>query len=354
MTRIQLSEEQATALAAMRSHISGKSRRPFVLNGLAGTGKTTVLSAFAKEEPGAILCTLTGKAASILRRKTMLPACTIHSAFYQLVGETEKKGRKQPVFERSHTDMELDDHVVLIDECSMISHEIASDILSTGAKIIACGDPGQLQPVAGKRYFDWSDFTLQTIHRQALESPIIRQAHAVRAGGDYREDGNDFRVRRREATDQDVIDADAIICHTNRTKDAANAYARQVRRIVSSAPQAGEPVVCLRNVAEFGIFNGGIYNLEREFLPGDTEIHLNVDDELVTIPQVKFAGIKNQLADEQVRTHFDFGYAMTCHKAQGSEWRNVLLMDEQPRNDTRIEWVYTAITRAADRITIVR
>lgn len=352
---VDLSEEQTKALTAMRDHVSGKSRKPFVLNGLAGTGKTTVLSAFAKEFPNSILSTLTGKAASILRRKTMLPACTIHSAFYQLTGESVVRGKAQPVFKRFHVEDELSGRIVLIDECSMISHEIASDILSTGAKIIACGDPGQLQPVSGKRYFDWSDFTLSTIHRQALESPIIRQAHAVRSGGEYREDGQNFRVLNREATDQAVLDADAILCFRNKTKDAANRYAREVRKILSSAPQVGEPIVCLKNASDFGIFNGGIYNLERPFLQGDTEIHLNVDDEMVSVPQVRFAGLENRLKDpDQVLTHFDFGYAMTVHKAQGSEWRNVLLLDEYPRNETRTEWVYTGITRAADRITIVR
>ena len=356
MSTLTLSSQQSIAEAAIRAYIKGSSSDPFVMNGLAGTGKTTVLAKIARENPQAILCTLTGKAASILRRKTQLSACTVHTAFYRLEEvKRDARGRKNLTFKAAREEGSLDNGLVLIDECSMINHEIAADILRTGAKVIACGDPGQLPPVSGSRFFDRAHVMLTEIHRQALESPIIRQAHNVRQGKNYEADGTAFRIVAREAQDADVIGADAVLCFTNRTRQAANQYARRVRGFWQTTPQVGEPVVCLKNAADFGIFNGAIYNLEAPFREGDTDIHLNVDGELATIPQVRFAGVKSGLGDgEEELTSFDFGYAMTVHKAQGSEWPNVLLMDEYNRAEYRKEWLYTAITRAAERITVVR
>ncbi len=356
MPILTLSDQQAKAEADIRAYIAGSSCEPFVMNGLAGTGKTTVLSRIAREFPQAILCTLTGKAASILRRKTQLPACTIHTAFYRLEEVAQdSRGRKNLKFKAAREDNSLENGLVLIDECSMINHELAADILRTGAKVIACGDPGQLPPVSGMRFFSKAHVTLTEIHRQALESPIIRQAHNVRQGKNYEADGEAFKVVAREAQDADVIASDAILCFTNRTRQAANQYARRVRGFWQPTPQVGEPVVCLKNAPDFGIFNGAIYNLEAPFLEGDKEIHLNVDGELSTVPSVRFAGVKSGLkeCDEEL-TSFDFGYAMTVHKAQGSEWNTVLLMDEYNRSEHRKEWLYTGITRAADRIIVVR
>jgi exodeoxyribonuclease-5 len=356
MSTLTLSDQQAKAAAQVREAINGSCRDPFVLDGLAGTGKTTVLSRIAREYPQAILCTLTGKAASILRRKTQLPACTVHTAFYRLEEVArDKRGRRDLTFKAARDDGSLDSGMVLIDECSMISHEIAADILRTGAKVIACGDPGQLPPVSGKPFFDKANVSLTDIHRQALESPIIRQAHAVRAGRCYEPDGEAFRVVAREAQDADVIAADVILCFTNRTRLAANNYARRVRGFWQPTPQIGEPVVCLKNAADYGLFNGAVYSLEAPFREGDSEIHLNIDGVLSSIPLVRFAGVKSGLKEGvEETTSFDFGYAMTVHKAQGSEWPAVLLMDEYNRAEHRKEWLYTAITRAAERIVVVR
>lgn len=351
-----LSDEQSAAEAKILAFIKDPDKPSFVLNGLAGTGKTTLLSKIAREHPFAVLCTLTGKAASILRRKTGLPACTIHSAFYKLIHEgVDSRGRRDLTFKPSMEDDHLYGQIVLLDECSMINHELARDILNTGAHIIACGDPGQLPPVSGTRFFNRADVTLKEIHRQALESPIIRQAHAVREGGHYKADGEAFRVLPKVAQDDDFLAADVVLCFTNNTKTAANNHARRVRGFWQPTPQVGEPVVCLRNAADFGIFNGATYVLEAPFLEGDTDIHINVDGELITVPNVRFTGVRSGLKpDQDAITSFDFGYAMTVHKAQGSEWPNVLLLDEYSRPEHRKEWLYTAITRAADRITVVR
>ncbi len=355
MRTLTLTDEQAKAASAIETFIADKRADYFVLHGLAGTGKTTVLSHVAREHPHAKLCTLTGKAASVLRRKTDLPAGTIHSTFYQLERkERDAKGRVHLNWRERHKESDLHGELLLLDECSMIDDRMAQDILRTGTKIVACGDPGQLPPVKGAQFFHTPDFTLREIHRQALDSPIIRQAHAVRRGGAYEPDGDAFRIVR-QAEDDDVRQTGAILCWTNRTKDAANAYARRLHGFWQPFPQVGEPVMCLKNVAEFGVFNGAVYTLLAPFIEGDHRITLDVDGTETAIPNVIFKGVGSSLPDtDEPVTSFDFGYAMTVHKAQGSEWPSVILMDEYRREECRREWLYTGITRAADRILIVR
>lgn len=355
MGEVALSEEQRQAVGAIEAFIAKPRASTFTLHGLAGTGKTTVLSHIARAHPNAILCTLTGKAASILRRKAQLPAETIHSAFYRLREKTrDKKGKMVMTWDRQHDTGDLANGLVLLDECSMVPESIAADILSTGAKIVACGDPGQLPPVKGAQYFSAPDFTLRTIHRQALESPIVRQAHRVREGNRYEADGEAFRVvAPRGIAAEEVLAADAILCWTNRTRQTVNQRAREMRGInLFPMPQRSEPVICLKNVRDLGIFNGAVYALTRPFIEGDTEIWLDVDGAEVRVPNSAFAGFKF-CGQGEPTGYFDFGYAMTVHKAQGSEWSKVILIDEYRRPEQRTEWLYTAITRAADAITVI-
>lgn len=354
MLTITLSDEQEAAAHAIFEYLGAPEPGQFNLAGYAGSGKTTVLGEVASDIPHSILCTLTGKAASVLRRKTGLPATTIHAAFYQLVeAGTDKRGKSVLRFARAHDIGQLADKIVLIDECSMISEEMARDIISTGAKIIACGDPGQLPPVQGARFFNIPNVTLQTIHRQAMESPILRQAHRVRQGEHYREDGEDFQVLNRGLTDEEILAADVILCHTNDTRYAANLTARKVRGYWQPHPMPGEPVMCLKNAPQFGIFNGAVYTLERPFIDGDISIQLDVDGTSTVIPFVRFEGVRNSVPQQiEPLTSFDFGYAMTVHKAQGSEWDSVILIDEYYRRDHRKEWAYTGITRASKKIII--
>lgn len=355
---VQLSEEQKAALQSLVNFYKTSHSPYFVMHGLAGSGKTTVLAHMARLFPEAMLCTFTGKAASILRLKTGLDAMTIHSAFYRLKEEkVTKQGKRELVFAEAHYEDELSGALLLLDECSMINESMARDLIRTGAKIIACGDPGQLPPVEGKQFFNTPNLALKTIHRQALESPIIRQAHAVRQGQAYVGDSDDFRVAKHgELTATEKLDADIILCWTNATKRAINRHIRELRGYsMMPHPQAGEPVLCLRNAPDYGIFNGAIYTLREPFMEGDTAIVIDVEGQRVKVHDVNFEGMKSGLKPGQKAvTWFDFGYALTVHKAQGSEWSNVILIDEYRRREERKEWLYTGITRAADKITIIR
>jgi exodeoxyribonuclease V len=284
-----------------------------------------------------------------------LPAQTIHSFFYKLVEVTkDKAGRQDLRFDRSHHRDELAGKLALIDEVSMLNAELANDLLRTGAKIIATGDPGQLPPVIGQAYFLHPDYTLTEIHRQALDSAIIRQAHRVRAGKPYQSDGAAFRVAR-DGTDADLLTADTILCWTNKTRHAVNDKIRRLRGFWQPYPQVGEPLMCLKNANELGIFNGGIYRLLMPFEQGDRDMVIDRDGDPVCVRDVTFARTASTLPEHiEATTSFDFGYTLTVHKSQGSEWNYVILIDEYRKSEDREKWLYTAITRAAERILVVK
>lgn len=354
MGNVTLTSEQAQVVEDALSAI--KCQQTFTMHGLAGTGKTTALAQIAKRAPNAMMVTLTGKAASVLRRKTGMDVQTIHAGFYRLREKKIVNGRTNMAWDRAHDDGHFEGEIVLIDECSMVSEAMARDILSTGAKIIACGDPGQLPPVSGPQFFSRADGELKTIHRQAMDSPIVRQAHRVRAGEGYSPDGDDFQViKDANVKPEHILAADVILCWTNRTRQAANAEARKVRGLaLFPQPKAGEPVICLKNAPDYGIFNGAIYTLAAPFIEGDRDIKLDVDGRPMTVCGVTFAGLRSGLSPhEDATTSFDFGYALTVHKAQGSEWPSVMLIDEYRRSEQRREWLYTGITRAAERLVVV-
>src|SRR5450631_3253354 len=316
-----LTTEQERAAEAIRHFINTDDfgKQTLVLHGLAGTGKTTVLTAIANEFTDAKLCAFTGKAASVLRAKSGLNACTVHSLFYKLLdkGTDEKTGKRILYFRRVHGENAMRGKVILLDECSMIDARTATDLIQSGAKIVAVGDPGQLPPVHGATFFSHPDITLAQIHRQALESPIIRQAHAVRDGGAYQPDTADFQVVRK-VSDEQIMEAGTILCWRNVTRHRVNAKMRSLLGYNLPYPQGGETVLCLKNAHRYGIFNGVTYELARNFEPDDENIFLMMGGVEVEVPKCVFVekgGSLDDYDDDDFVSAFDFGYCLTVHKS---------------------------------------
>jgi exodeoxyribonuclease-5 len=350
-----LTDEQQAVMADIDDFMADPHRQMFTLFGLAGTGKTTLLAHVAHQHRHDALCCPTGKAASVLRDKTGLQTGTVHSYFYKLLkAETSEDGRKLLTFVPRHARNELFRDVVLLDECSMVPHSIGAQLMHTGAKVLAVGDPGQLPPVKEPAFFTEPNALLRIIHRQALESPIIRQAIAVRHGKGYRADGPDFQVVPR-ATEALLAEVDVVLCQKNTTRSRLNQLCRRIAGRTAPWPEAGEPLLCLKNAPRYGVWNGGIYPAAAGFRPDDANISVVVDGDIITIPNVLFAGQKPRFASiEATTTEFDFGYCLTVHKAQGSEWPRVLLIDEYSAKQHRREWLYTGLTRAARSIVVIR
>jgi exodeoxyribonuclease-5 len=376
-----LSPEQRDAAREIKSFLDS-TRRVFSLQGLAGTGKSYLLASTARwldplvcaPEPDPLICAPTGRAASVLRERFGLKATTIHAAFYRLKTETRRAGdRRDLEFSPRRQAGSLAGRVLLIDESSMVTVELRDQLLATGVKIIAFGDPGQLPPVQGTPCFPQADFTLKQIHRQAAGSPIIRQAHSVRAGGNYQPDGDAFQVVKKGSHEM-LREAGVVLCWTNEKRRRLNQLARRVLLPGeipgrpsddgsfdprSEYPRAGERVVVLQNTPRLGLLNGDIEVLGRDLRPGDRSVWVFKVSESgssageVEIPLHFFAGMP-EVGGDFGGVQLDFGYVLTVHKAQGSEWPFVALIDEFPRhNPERARWIYTAITRASERVVVI-
>lgn len=352
---MELTAEQQEVFESAQNYINYGTVPFFVFHGLAGVGKTVALVELARANPGALLATITGRAANNLRVKSGLAAGTIHSALYRLRdSEYDEITKKEDLrFDRIHEAGELRNSVLLLDESSTIDETIARDILNTGAKVVACGDPGQLNPVSGPPFFNTPDRTLLTIHRQAWESPIIRQAHAVRSGKSYRPDGRGFQVCH-DVPDAVLLGADAVLCWKNATRHHLN---QRIRRLIGFGdwpPLRNETVMCLKNNPEYNVYNGVTYRLLDHYQPGGRRILIDVDGQETEIPYAVFEGIDDAFMHHDKRTtKFAYGYASTVHKFQGSEADRILLYDEYNRHEDRNRFLYTGITRAAKQIVVV-
>lgn len=346
------SDDQREALDRIDDFLRERSpeRQWFQLDGAAGTGKSYLLAHLARKRPSAPLCAFTGKAASVISRRTGLTASTVHSAIYAFEGEDDDGELR---FSEKLDEGEWRGKVAFLDEHGTVSRELARDLLNTGARIVAVGDPWQLPPVRGERFFTQPDFTLTKVHRQAWDSPIIRQAHSVKDFGTYAADGDDFRVQRHVSRD-DILAADVVLCWRNSTRRSLNRLLRAHHGYPDGTPaQPGESVMCLRNDRRLGVLNGAVYELLEEHRKGDETICVvNERGERVWCP-----GWIEDLDDapwQQEPIPFAFSNCATVHKWQGSEADSVILVDEYDRAEDRNRWLYTGITRAAKRMLVQR
>jgi exodeoxyribonuclease-5 len=337
----------------------------FRLFGYAGTGKTTLAKHIAKGVDGKVLfAAFTGKAACVMRSKGCHGASTIHSLIYKPLENNEE----QPSFELWNDAPASKAKLIIIDECSMVDAELARDLMSFRVPLLVLGDPAQLPPIQGGGFFTDAepDAMLTEVHRQARDNPIIRLSMDIRAGNALAEGQyGDTQVVRRAALDpKRVLDADQVLVGRNVTRRAYNARLRERRGFTDALPMVGDKLVCLRNNRRKGLFNGGLWVVKeapkarRQIL----RMRLKPDEDLgermikVSVRPECFTGGIEELEWPQ-RKHFDefdFGYVLTVHKAQGSQWDDVVLFDESGAfSDNRERWLYTGVTRAAKRLTVV-
>jgi exodeoxyribonuclease-5 len=155
--------------------------------------------------------------------------------------------------------------------------------------------------------------------------------------------------------------ADQILVGTNRTRRTINSGIRSERlKYRGPYPVKGDKLVCLRNDYAEGLLNGSLWRVIADPRRRQDDLLINlVDDDgggenRTVVTHAGYfdgSGVENQF---QEYLEFDYGYALTVHKAQGSEWDNVMLHDQSRYFDTdAARWLYTGITRAARQITIV-
>ncbi len=360
------SAEQAGALDAVGRWLAKGDSPVFRLFGYAGVGKTTLARHVADHASGkAAFAAFTGKAALVLRSKGCAGATTIHSLIYN--AQEDKSGA--PSFTLNAEGPASRASLIVIDECSMVDEELGRDLLSFGKPILVLGDPAQLPPVKGAGFFTEAepDVMLTEIHRQARDNPIIRLSQTIREGGDVDYGAyDDTRVIRREEVNAEmVMGADQVLVGLNKTRRAYNARLRQLSGREGLTPTLDDKLVCLRNNHEKGLLNGGLWRVAKTNGMANDFVRLALRPEedngrdplAVVVHRAFFEGREADLPYPIRREsdEFDFGYALTVHKSQGSQWDDVVLFDESRAfREHRARWLYTGVTRAAKRLTLVR
>ncbi|NET72457.1 MAG: AAA family ATPase [Sphaerospermopsis sp. SIO1G2] len=379
------------------------------VDGYAGTGKTTLANHIAANSGRTVhFAAFTGKAASVLRSKGCDNATTIHKLIYTVKDKPEThlnklrrdlantpehypdireeierciahevKRLKQPSFDKNEGSSLRKNDLVIIDERYMMNQQMGEDLTSFGCKVLLLGDPGQLPPVGGKSFLSKKtpDVLLTEIHRQARDNPIIDMATRIRSGenlpvGAY---GNSSVVAAGTKMDpEQVLGYDQLIVGKNITRKNINARVRALHSFEGVEPVKGERLVCLRNDHDLGLMNGQIWKTIADSREVDEDcVRLDVVDEFSTDTEMGLLSHRcffhgydyRQWCEEQDKSYsrfaeidsqsFDYGYALTCHKSQGSQWDNVLVFNESRSfgQDHR-KWLYTAVTRAANAVCI--
>ena len=336
----------------------------FRLFGFAGTGKSTLARHLAKDAGIVCYAAFTGKAAMVMKKKGCKGASTIHALIYSV--DDRGRFRLNPVSPLSVSDL------CIIDEVSMVGEELGTDLMRFGKKILVLGDPFQLPPVGGETGFfvnNDPDIMLTDIHRQAADNPIIRMSIDIREGRalEYGTYGESRVIRRADVQQQEVLDADQVIVGRNLTRQKYNVRLRQLKGFTDPLPMVDDKLVCLKNDRPSRLLNGQLWRVLKNVKHANGELVMSLTSEdfhskepTRVVSHKAFFGDEEEVNElefgyKRALHHFTYGYALTCHKCQGSQWDNVFLFDESAafRKDSQ-RHLYTAVTRAAERITVVR
>ena len=367
---MEWSPEQDAALKAVSKWYKNRDAQVLRLFGYAGTGKTTLARHLAEGVDGDVVFgAFTGKAAHVLRQKGCDGAATIHSLIYRpaKIEEGDEDGAAEPMFTIRRDAPASEAHLIIIDECSMVDEELGRDLLSFGVPVLVLGDPAQLPPVKGGGFFTdhEPDIMLTQVHRQAADNPIIQLSMDIRNGltpdqGRY----GDSRIISRQDIDADqILAADQVLVGRNITRSKYNSRIRSLLEFDGEIPCVGERLVCLRNNKQKGLLNGGMWSVKarngkkRGLYRFDVVPEEGGRTARVGILPEFFNGTAGNLPwpTRRKSDEFDFGYALTVHKSQGSQWDDIVLFDESfAFREHKDRWLYTAVTRAAKKITIVR
>ena len=294
-------------------------------------------------------------------------------------------GMKKPSFALNPQSDAAHTRLIVLDEVSMVGEEMARDLLSFKKPILVLGDPGQLPPIHGEGAFtrDPPDVMLTEIHRQAGESAIIRLATMARQGepiGFGCHDAHVWKMRKMDVTPEQALRGGQVICGKNATRLQLNTAMRAAAGFGGTWLPTGprEKIICLKNQNDLGLINGMFVTLDDVVDEGSLFFSAQVTDEegnRIGPPGVD--GTKGRL--RLYKGHFEdhvafdrnrhdrdwkekrylveatFGWAITGHKSQGSQWENIVVWDDGlgRTEEDRRRWLYTVITRAEQGLVIL-
>lgn len=458
-------QQKAAVDDAVRWFHSGNRKKPYVIQGYAGTGKTTLLRILLDrlrvQLSRAALCAPTNRAAKVLANKTGLYTQTVHKLIYVTLSEEinfqrerlrlwdeaksfnqlgdalivqsgqdlrseyenllaqdglafdEQEFKKfceerqdtilkfeglelpadplerQKIFETVKAqrilehktkirDLMAEDlpvrkkepeeiiekyDLILVDEASMVNELQGKDIVSFGVPTILVGDPFQLPPVKAKAY--WHDIKPQTVltrieRQKGLGAGIPLAGEKLRRGGEISRNESLTIHPRNSLGDEAWKGTNQIIVGTHKTRERLCRFVRDKLGFTTPYPQEGEKIVSVFNDKKRGIMNGEIYTVRRSQLTrSGTVTRMDIEDpygRLIANVDAWTRGFggrsQTDYLDDQYGK-FWWGYAITCHQSQGSEWKEIIVCDDWP-GDGHDRWLYTAITRASHHCHLVR
>ena len=368
-----------------------------IIAGYAGSGKSTlvkfIISALPDIDPetDVVYTSFTGKATQVLSKKGNKNTSTLHKLLFHSVPKPDGGFIRKRV-------SSIDYKVVVVDEISMVPKSLMDHLLSYSIHVIGLGDPFQLPPVdknEDNHLLDHPHIFLDEIMRQAAESEIIQLTMKIRNGEpiDYFK-GKEVQVLKRSELNTGMMQwADQILVATNATRNKMNSEMRELLGH-GTMPEDGDKVICCRNYwekeADDGsiLINGSIGTL-KDVQPKELSLpkYLNANVEKIDLISSNFIGegqedygrfgmdqklilegqksldwrteyrlAKSSKYANAVPYEFTYGYAITCHRSQGSEWNKVLVIEERFPFDKEehARWLYTACTRASEKLVLIR
>lgn len=374
-----------------------ENKKYVVISGYAGTGKSTlvrfIIEALGIPEEEICYCAFTGKAAEVLRKKGNPNSLTLHKLLY------ENYPRKDGTFYR-RPKLSLEYKVVVVDEISMAPKEMVDLLLKFPVFCIFLGDPFQLPPICkdtDNGLLEHPDVFLDEIMRQAAESEIIQLTMKIRNHQpiSYFKGKEVMVIPKSELLTGHLTWADMIICGTNNQRLTTN---KEMRKILGYEKdiEEGEKVIVKRNYWDclnfdfeplvngsvgyinnikksYAVIPNYIKNLDNYFIES---FNANFRPEVGSIypefkfdkrflieevsditPQIEYQIRRNTFLEiPDIPLRMTYGYAITCHSAQGSQWDKVLVLEEKFPYDKEehARWLYTACTRPAQKLVLVR
>lgn len=368
------------------------------ISGYAGSGKSTLVKFIVAAlgqcgiDPDKEVCyaSFTGKAAQVLLKKGNKNVLTLHKLLYQSIPKPDGTFYRKPKQDIKPF------KIVIVDEVSMAPKTLMDLLFSHNVYVICLGDPFQLPPVEKKEdnhLLDRPHIFLDEIMRQAQESEIIRLSMKIRNEEkiEYCKGEEVIVLPEKELNTGMLLWADQVICATNQNRILMN---NEIRNLLGreGMPRDGDKVICLRNYWDYCADNGdplvngtigfinnsfdNFYDIPRymgggrvgvvsaDFL-SDSDANfkqLNMDKKQILTGEkaldwkTEYKLKKNPKTAHLVPLEFTYGYAITCHKAQGSEWEKGLILEEgfPFAREEHARWLYTAVTRMSEKVVLKR
>ena len=392
---MELTEKQKQGLEiAIERYKSGE--RYTIISGYAGTGKSTLVKFIINALEGinpdqdVVYTSFTGKATQVLSKKGNKNTRTLHKLLFTSHPRPDGTYMRIPV-------PRIPYKIVVVDEISMAPKSLIAKLMNYNVYVIGLGDPFQLPPVdkdEDNHLLDNPHIFLDEIMRQAAESEIIQLTMKIRNGEPipYMK-GKEVQVLKRDELNTGMFMwADQILVGTNAMRVRIN---DEIRDLLGrgDAPEDGDKVICCRNYWDIeaddgnALINGAIGYLKDSYstfvkIPkymdgkgqqinilnatfvGDTGENygkLLMDQKLILEGvkslewKTEYRLMKNKML-HLIPMEFTYGYAITCHRSQGSEWDKVLVIEEKfPFNaEEHARWLYTACTRASEKLVLIR